>query len=153
MAGGAQAATFDVIGGQLFGASGVDVGGTLYDVEFLDGSCITLFNGCDDVSDFTFQTSLAASVASQALLDQVFLDGPLGNFDSSPNLTNGCSIGLASTRCWSLTPYGPSSIFPPYSFIHTDTAKSSTSGSNSRGDFVVDSSYETLGVANTVYAL
>ena len=49
--------------------------GNLYDVQFLDGSCISLFNGCDDVSDFTFQTQAAAILASQALLDQVLLDG------------------------------------------------------------------------------
>ncbi len=54
MAGGAQAATLDIVGGILHGASGVDVGGTLYDVEFLDGTCIVLFNGCDQSSDFTF---------------------------------------------------------------------------------------------------
>jgi hypothetical protein len=73
MAGGAQAATLNVVGGQLHGAFGVDVGGTLYNVEFLDGTCIALFNGCDAVSDFTFQSSALAAAASQALLDQVFL--------------------------------------------------------------------------------
>jgi hypothetical protein len=31
MASGAQAATLNVVGGQLHGAFGVDVGGTLYD--------------------------------------------------------------------------------------------------------------------------
>jgi hypothetical protein len=37
MAGGAQAATLHVVGGQLMGASGVLVGSNLYDVQFLDG--------------------------------------------------------------------------------------------------------------------
>jgi hypothetical protein len=27
-------------GGQLIGATNVDVGGTLYDVDFVDGSCV-----------------------------------------------------------------------------------------------------------------
>jgi len=89
-ASGAQAATLNVIGGQLHGASNVLVDGSLYDVQFLNGSCITLYNGCDEVSDFTFQTEASALLASQALLDQVFLDGPSGNFDSVPSLTNGC---------------------------------------------------------------
>ena len=88
----ASAATLDVSGGQLLGASGVDVGGTLYNVEFLDGTCIDLYNGCDDVSDFTFQTAAAVVLAAQALLDQVFLDGVLGDFDSDPTLTNGCEF-------------------------------------------------------------
>lgn len=30
-------------GGQLTGATGVDVGGTLYDVTFMDGTCIAMF--------------------------------------------------------------------------------------------------------------
>jgi hypothetical protein len=90
MASGAQAVTLNVVGGQLMGASDVDVGGTLYDVAFLDGTCIDLFNGCDDPSDFTFTDSASAILASQALRDQVFVDGPDGSFDSIPELTNGC---------------------------------------------------------------
>ena len=86
----AYAATLNVVGGQLMGASNVLVGGSLYDVQFLDGSCIDLYNGCDDVSDFTFQTEASALLASQALLDQVFLDGGSGQFISQPQLTNGC---------------------------------------------------------------
>jgi len=44
--------TLIVNGGQLEGATGVDVGGTLYDVEFLDGTCVTLYMGCDSVDGF-----------------------------------------------------------------------------------------------------
>ena len=89
----AQAVTLQVNGsGILTGATGVNVGGTLYDVEFVDGTCAAVFTGCDDAStDFTFQTASAAVAASQALLDQVLLDSTLGNFDESPQLTNGCS--------------------------------------------------------------
>jgi len=90
MASGAQAATLNVIDGILHGAFGVDVGGALYDVEFLDGTCIDLYNGCDAVSDFTFQNSWIANLAAEALIDQVFVDGPEGNFDTVPSLTNGC---------------------------------------------------------------
>ena len=71
--------------------------------ESLDGTCIALFNGCDDVSDFTFQMEASAILASQALLNQVFLDGVLGNFDSSPELMAGCEN---TGRCISATPYG-----------------------------------------------
>ncbi len=98
-----QAASLNVVGGQLRGASGVDVDGSLYDVEFLGGTCIALFNGCDDVSDFTFQSNATAILASQALLDQVFLDGALGNFDSLPQLSFGCSD---PSVCHVLTPHG-----------------------------------------------
>ena len=104
MAGGAQAATLSVVGGQLMGASDVLVDGSLYDVQFLDGTCIALFNGCDDVSDFTFQTDGAASLASEALLDQVFLDGGAGLFDSEPDSTTGCTFSFV---CSAITPYTP----------------------------------------------
>lgn len=98
-----QAATLNVVGGQLLGASDVVVDGSLYEVEFLGGTCIALFSGCDDVSDFTFQSQAAAVSASQALLDQVFVDGASGNFDSLPQLSFGCSD---SSVCHVLTPHG-----------------------------------------------
>jgi hypothetical protein len=102
VAGSAQAATLNVVGGQLLGATGVDVGGTLYDVAFVDGTCIDVFNGCDDAaSDFTFQTEQLAGLASQALVVQVFLDGALGNFDSVAHLTNGC--GMSVNQCYFAT--------------------------------------------------
>ena len=98
----AFAATLDVVDGQLMGASNVLVDGNLYDVQFLGGTCIALYNGCDAVSDFTFQTSAAAGLASQALLDQVFIDGGGGSFDTDPALTNGCTNAL---HCAVATPY------------------------------------------------
>jgi hypothetical protein len=88
--------------GQLTGALGVDVGGTLYDVTFVDGSCAALFSGCDDSSDYDFATALDAVAAAQALLDQVFVDSVLGNFDSDASLTFGCH----HSTCNTLTPYG-----------------------------------------------
>ncbi len=77
--------------GQLTGAQNVDVDGTLYDVTFMDGTCIALFNGCDDPSDFAFNTSASANAAAQALLDYVFINTAQYQFDSNPALTQGCS--------------------------------------------------------------
>jgi len=104
MASGAQAVTLNVVNGQLMGASGVLVDGSLYDVQFLDGTCIDLYNGCDEVSDFTFQTHASALLASQALLDQVFLDGPSGNFDSVPPFAS-CFSFAGHEYCLTYTPY------------------------------------------------
>jgi hypothetical protein len=102
-ASGATAVTLDVSGGQLLGAFDVDVDGQLFDVSFQDGTCAGLFSGCDSVADFTFQTEAAAGLAAQALLDQVFLDGVSGTFDTDPELTFGCT----GTRvCAVHTPYG-----------------------------------------------
>ena len=86
--------------GILTGAKNVDVGGTLYDVAFTDGTCDSLFSGCT-ISGFTFKTELAAKTAGQALLDQVFIDGSQGMFDTSP-LTNGCTDSLV---CTAIIPY------------------------------------------------
>ena len=96
------AATLNVVGGQLLGASNVDVDGSLYNVEFLDGTCIALFRGCDSAADFAFNSETDALGAAQALLDQVFLDVAAGDFDTFPNLTNGCIVSLF---CAALLPY------------------------------------------------
>lgn len=87
----ARAATPQVVGGQLVGATGVDVGGLLYDVSFVDGTCIAVLNGCDTMDDASFGTQAEAELASQALLDQVLIDAGSGAFDSTPALTNGCT--------------------------------------------------------------
>jgi hypothetical protein len=99
----ARALSLQVNGsGILTGATDVNVGGTLYDVEFVDGTCVALFTGCDANLDFTFQTQSAAQAASQALLDTVLIDHPtLGAFDTNPALTQGCS----ASACGVMTPY------------------------------------------------
>jgi hypothetical protein len=76
--------------GILTGARNVNVAGTLYDVTFADGSCNSLFNGCDPAT-FAFRTLAATEVASQALLDQVLVDSVLGQFDSDPSKLAGCT--------------------------------------------------------------
>jgi hypothetical protein len=100
----AQAATLIISGGVLTGATGVNVNGSIYNVTFMDGSCNSLFGGCD-ASLFAFDTRQGALDASQALLDQVFLDGPLGNFDSDPSLTQGCQLPNVFSGCWTLIPF------------------------------------------------
>lgn len=97
--------------GKLTGATGVDVGGSFYDVTFLDGSCFSLFGGCDETTDFFFQTQSDAVAAAQALLDQVFLDGPSGLFDTDGTLTQGCDAGGGSVGCWLVIPWTPY-VFP-----------------------------------------
>jgi hypothetical protein len=81
--------------GQLT-ATGVTVNGNLYDVAFLDGTCVGIFGGCE-VSDFTFSDSTSAGAASQALISLL----------SPTNYrVTGCTN---STGCFILTPYGMSS--------------------------------------------
>jgi len=105
LAGPARAAPDLVVsGGVLIGANGVSVNGALYDVRFLDGTCLSLFSGCDSLSDFTFTEASAVNAASRALLDQVFVDGPLGDFDSRPSLTRGCADNTGQGFCAVFTP-------------------------------------------------
>lgn len=99
----AQALSLQVNGsGILTGATDVNVGGNLYNVQFLDGTCAALFNGCDQVTDFTFQSQAAAIQAGQALVGQVYP----GAFDDSPELIQGCS---STFFCSAVTPYA---LFP-----------------------------------------
>ena len=79
---------------ELIGALNVEVLGVLYDVEFVDGTCIALFSGCDDANDFTFDNQSQAHFASQALLSAVILDQPGFLIDSEAFLTRGCSSNL-----------------------------------------------------------
>lgn len=96
----ASAATLQVSGGQLLGAMDVNVDGILYDVSFERDSCNQLYK--PDCTGFTFTTLADATDAAQALLDQVFLDGVSGFFDTDTTLTNGCAL---TNVCKVLTPY------------------------------------------------
>lgn len=111
-------------GGILTGALGVDVAGTLYDVQFVDGSCSSLFESCNGADDFDFTTQASATAAATALLNQVF--GNADSFDSTPALTGGC-VGSTS-NC---------SIFIPYSNSGNDfTAALAINNSGTTGDTV-----------------
>jgi hypothetical protein len=92
--------------GILTGANGVTVGNSLYNVQFKDGSCNSLFNGCSNAS-FAFHNLTDANLASQSLLNQVLLDGASGLFDTHPELTSGCTL---TTVCLIQTPYNFTSV-------------------------------------------
>ena len=100
--------TLDVRGGNLFGASNVEVNGILYDVAFLDGTLEELYDGADQNSDFVFSspgTQIAANhlarAACEALIDQVFI----GVFDASPVLTNGIFDRAPLASAYIVTPF------------------------------------------------
>ena len=66
----ANSATLILSEGQITGATGVEVGGTKYDVSCVEGSCYSLFSQC---LEFDFTTANDAAKASRALLDQVLI--------------------------------------------------------------------------------
>lgn len=87
--------------GKLAGAKNLLVEGNLFNVSFVDGTCASVFSGCDSPSDFQFQDSFHARIATQALFDQVLT----GIYDSDPTRTVGCSFALL---CAVTTPYDSS---------------------------------------------
>lgn len=94
--------------GALIGAKGVNVAGTLYDVTFEDGTCESIFSGCDAASDFAFNNAADATAAAAALLDQVFIDLGVNRFedlrfDLRPGLTYGCTS--TSSICLTYIPF------------------------------------------------
>ncbi|HEX2282817.1 MAG TPA: PEP-CTERM sorting domain-containing protein [Thermomicrobiales bacterium] len=86
--------------GQLTGATGVNVNGTLYDVSFVEGTCVDLFSGCDSASDFAFSSVFDANDAAVAL-EQLVL---IGSFDTDPASTLGCEAGIVAA-CVVITPF------------------------------------------------
>lgn len=84
---------------QLVGATGVIVNKKSYDVSFVDGSCISLFGGCQSSANFVFHNASDSIAASKALMNTVFT----GTYDFLPSMTNGCLFS-----CSVLTPYATS---------------------------------------------
>ncbi len=95
-------------GTQLGGINGIDIGGTLYNVEFKEGSVFDIF-GSTPVFDFNISS---AGLASTALLN-TYHSLPNTSYDTDPTTTSGCSnIYL----CNILTPYTISYLTEEYIF-------------------------------------
>lgn len=110
--GTAQATTLLVIDadGKLAGATGLTVGDRIYSVEFVDGSCASLFTGCDSNADFAFSSSSDAVAASIELVRSVFV----GRFDSDPGLTRGCQD---QPFCHVITPYASRHLGHAFEYV------------------------------------
>lgn len=128
---GVFSATLNVVSGQLYGASGVNVNGTSYDVAFKSGTCASVYGSCIQ-SSFAFNTPVDALAASQALSDQVFKDSI---FQTHPGLINGIAYPDATSAdiltIYSLGP--PNILFVSGYFI-----------SNGGADQIIDTYLEDL---------
>lgn len=80
------------------GVTGLILDGTSYDIEFVEGTCASVFDGCDEQSDFALNSSNIVD-AIQALSDAI--NGTL--FDRNVSLINGCE----DEPCEILTAYTP----------------------------------------------
>lgn len=156
--------------GELTGAKGVLVAGNLYDVEFVDGQCrdAVLSSFSDppqcyiSLTTFAFSNPTGAIAASQALLDQVFVDGAVVNgiaydFDAAPWLTAGCE----ANRCSVFTPYvtsywvGYEGMFNPKIYAVVDLAyatNQSLEADTVTAHLQLKTSDTTVGVPDQVWA-
>src|SRR5210317_1187888 len=100
--------------GQLTGATGVNVNGTLWDVVFSDGDW-----DFSSGEGLPATTKAEADLFSQALLDQVLLDSTLGLFDSDPETANGCEN---LNVCIFFTPYFVDSVNTYFSLAFNQRA-------------------------------
>jgi hypothetical protein len=97
----ARAASVNVTNGIFTGATGINVNGILYDVSIGDGQCVGLYSGCDEQSDFPFNTSISAGLANSLLSALIIADS---RFVNNPKFLNGCSP-FAEDTCFVITPY------------------------------------------------
>lgn len=111
-AGPGRAATLNFdLGGQLTGASNVLVNDPInlvnyyYDVEFLDGSCVSALGSCGPSTDFGFANGFTAMRDAQALLAQVFT----GPYYDTPSNTRGITHAAIG---YIFTPYAMSATYP-----------------------------------------
>jgi len=126
------------LSGNLLGAKNVSVAGTFYDVAFLDGTCVALYDRCNEADDFIFNSLEAANMASQALLDTVFVDSLNQRFDYTPELTNGCN---SVQWCFVLTPWATINIFGGRNSVITSAAQNKA---EEAADVITDIRPETL---------
>jgi hypothetical protein len=122
LAGTAEAATLITDGsGHLTGVTDLVVGGPSYDVQFVDGTCAGLFNGCNDPGDFAFHFQPDANSAATAL----YVTAITGIFDTTPSMINGCTGDL----CIILIPYG----FDSTNFLATGIVNNAVLGDSFQG--------------------
>lgn len=99
-----RAVILHVEDGLLTGASDVNLFGNLYRMEFVNGSCQSLFAGCDELADFTWQSRAEADAVYAFMRDNVFVDElNIGNFRSDMNSVFGCESAIGN--CFINEPY------------------------------------------------
>jgi hypothetical protein len=131
-----QAAPIAVINGSglYTGFTGLDVGGTLYDVNFVEGTMLSLF-GNPVVSYFA--TSAADAAASTALYSAI---GATPALDGSPNLTFGCSAD-SPLACFIWTTYTADA--QGFNVIELRNGQESQNVQNGLNDIIVANNLDT----------
>ena len=94
------------------GVSGLLVGSQVYNVSFQQGSCLDVFEDCDDAGEFDFADSASARAAAEALADYLTVNDYFWPY----YIPTGCSIS-----CFIRIPFAvditPDPVFPDFPFI------------------------------------
>jgi hypothetical protein len=128
--------------GVLTGANDVVVNDVSYDVRFGDNYWV--LDG-----DFVFTTLSASNAASAALLSQVLVDGPAGNFDTSPRMVSGCEVSF-----WDYGDWVHCAVFTPYALsdpVRIAYASVAVNGPGLGGGVAQDSFWAYFDFASVVY--
>jgi len=89
-------------GSQVSAVRDLEAGGLFFDVEFEDGSCVSVFSGCNEPADFNFltQTTLidVMTALEAAFVDFTAIDGIPYTLDTTPEVVVGCGVGPGECR-------------------------------------------------------
>ncbi len=98
--------------GEVTGATGLVSGGVTFSMEFIDGTCEDIFDGCDSNDDFIVEgTSVTHASLVTTFYDEFIASVRLvddSSLDTRPEIATGCESAL---RGWSVLA-GPDRLFP-----------------------------------------
>lgn len=140
----AQAAMITESGGFMTGATGINVGGKLYDMELKDGTCVLLFGGCDEQSDFPFDAA-GTQEALTELLDLI----TVSMFVNAPDKITGCAASIYQS-CVIETPYN---VFDAFNIQLDELVIFSYADPLITQGVFLPPSFDTSSASHVVYAL
>jgi len=94
--------------GNVTGATGLESGGMTFSMEFVNGSCVSLFDGCDDNSDFIISGTTSTTHGDvlpsffNAFIGGVLTDDD-GSLDARPYSAIGFTPDLNGYTTWAPT--------------------------------------------------
>lgn len=142
----APVAVMDTQNHVLLGFNGIEINNSAFDVRFVDGSCVALFDGCStNANSFMFTSLAGAHAASQALGNAMAQGGVLG----TPN-----GVGATLPAGTVLTPYSAFTVRGAVATLNFAAASgldfSSTTNTNAflQGPFSVQSPRSTSMLSN-----
>ncbi|MCP4075295.1 MAG: PEP-CTERM sorting domain-containing protein [Gammaproteobacteria bacterium] len=100
--------------GILMGIDDVDVNGTLYNVDFVEGSCYTLFAPCINTNDDPFTFNLEGARAASRALKDIFELPENSYYDLNVETTFGCADAEFGCSMWTAYAMGADNMGRAY---------------------------------------